>query len=194
MPTLRGRLDTLWTTVPREHPVWLQVEPGLDPKYRWREVVELICGAIWHMEHAVQVGELDSQQYDALRRVDLRPWETWLESRCAIQRGLTSRAHASELVATNIQSMLLGDSVLRLAGAWQILEDSWNSKLYPAVSKLGRLRDVFDKDGSTKPNIDSRLSSLLVLTEIRDTFMHGELSPRQANNQGCVIHRAKFLM
>lgn len=164
--------------MPRDHSVWRHVEPGLHPQARWREIVELLCGATWHLEQAVKVSPFDAEKYEELRAVDDRPWQTWLDSRDL--GGPHGETHqVSDLAATNIQSMLLADAVLRLAGAWEILEDMAKSGCCPSVAKMGTLNDALGSNGRVKIGTDPAIERLLVLRAVRDTFMHGELSRDQ---------------
>ncbi len=168
-------LERLWSLMPRDHEVWRHVEPGLRPEARWREVVELLCGATWHLEQAVRVSPFDAEQYNKLRDIDKRPWQTWLDSRS--YSSPQSDAHqAGDLAATNIQSMLLADAVLRLAGAWEILEDLGRLGQCQSVARMGTLNDALNSDGRIKTGTDPTIEGLLVLRAVRDTFMYGELS------------------
>ena len=178
--TATAVLEALWQLVPQNHDVWAHVEPGRHAQARWREVVELVCGSLWHLERAAQVGRFDAEQYEELRNIDMRPWETWQASRTA-QPGETDGG--TNLVTTNIQSMLLADAILRLAGAWQILEDMGKVNMSPTAKRLGKLRNAVAEDGSLKPGTNEDIRGLLVLHAVRDTLMHGELSPDRRNAQ-----------
>ena len=170
-------LEDLWSQVPRSHDVWSHVEPGYHVQVRWREVVELTCGALWHLEQATSLRSLDNERYAELRDVDSKPWATWLQSRTPAASAM------APLAITNIQSMLLADAALRLAGAWDILEDMAKRGDCPSVKKLGTLNSATDQEGNVLLSADPRLKELLVLRAIRDSFMHGELALDEDNKR-----------
>ncbi len=135
--------------------VWDDIAVGKNPK---REVVELLCGALWHLRYASALGELDSTP---VRYRDGHPslWKEWLS---------TGRRLARSKPQHLVQSLLVSDACLRLAGAQEIFREGRNNR-QPLFSTFDSIKKKREKGCAT----DLELSIQRIIIH-RDAFMHGE--------------------
>ena len=141
--------------------VWNNIGVG---KSRVREVVELLCGALWHLRYALELGELDSTPV-RYRDEHSSLWKEWLGT-----RGRISRAKPQLLV----QSLLVSDACLRLAGAQEIFRKG-RENTQPLFSTFECIEKKREKDCAT--TLDLSIRRIIIH---RDAFMHGEF-PNRSN-------------
>jgi len=134
-----------------------------------REVAELLCGALWHLDYALALGELDSTPVKE-RAKHPSFWQEWLE---------TGKARCKP--ASLVQDMLISDACLRLAGALDRPQIK-NQFLNPediAKKYLGGCADAFDQ-------------AMIRLIIHRDSFMHIEI-PSKTKKWRCKAREQEML-
>src|SRR5262249_52279786 len=112
------------------HEVWKHNRPGMRRRNRLREVFQLLCGALCHLELAAKMGDFPMENMEALHGGNPLPWEDWLSQ--AYHLSVQSERHqltvqydftlSMERPKIFLQNQLLGDSALRLAGVWDVLK------------------------------------------------------------------------
>ena len=174
----RVRFTELWALLPEsEDIIWKQLVPSAKATV-WGEIIQLLCGALWHLELASKIGD----EFFPVERVpDL--FKYWLESR----ENISAKSEEGELIMSCsirgsvdnrlkdlIQSMLLADGTLRIAGIRQILIDN---KADISRQVLQNPNNILDKDGELKPSCSEIQKHVLIIVAFRDSFMHGERKP-----------------
>jgi hypothetical protein len=185
-PALRIKLAALPPTVWDDRPV-----SGGDPP-PWREIAELLCGALWHFDLAEQIGPFSPVKMSTLLGGTPVPWAAWLEQGNTVtlppkEGGPWTISMPTDPRFTSFaQSALLGSVALRLAGAWQILYEGKNppprSKQQPkswAKSLKDPMLDdpekILDNSGNfNSPHPLHITQQVLIVVAFRDSFMHGE--------------------
>lgn len=160
--------------------VWQDTSGGSGNFLPWREIAQLLCGAAWHFELAEKIQTpFSSKKMTTLlgKRVPW-PWGSWLKCHQAFcnppteghlwVRPMFADSVPGKLVDDRsiifIQSMLLGDVALRLAGIWEMLRDGKHpSQGRPQKTWAASIND---------PMIDQSLNSLL---DTRGTIQHPTL-------------------
>lgn len=183
-PALRMELAALPATIWRDRPV----SGGDSPP--WREIAELLCGALWHFDLAEQIGPLSPVKTSALLGGTPLPWAAWLQQGYTVTLSPKESGPWTISMPTDprfksfVQSMLLGSTALRLAGAWRILYDgknpppkqqpkSWaNSLKDPVLDDPGKILDHSGNFNSPHPPLITQ--QVLLVVAFRDSFMHGE--------------------
>jgi hypothetical protein len=180
----------LWQCLPlEEYSGWIKTD--WDNR---REILHLLCGALWHLELAshMKSGDFSEDNIAVLLNPGhsrLAPWEHWT-SRFPVppevtvqteERALTMRYTFCTSLPPHLpvllQTLLLADGALRLAGAYELLPTSKLTRLGDDVS----FKDILKDDGSFKNSLglyDPRVCLLLVIA-FRDSFMHGENPPEK---------------
>ena len=177
----------LWQSLPLEgYSGWTKTD--WDNR---REILHLLCGALWHLELAsrMQNGDFSEDNIEVLLapgHARLAPWEHWT-SRFPVPPEVTVHTEEHTLtmrytfctslpphVTVLLQTLLLADGALRLAGAYELLPTLKRPRL--GEDNFG---DILQNDGSFKrvdfsnPLKHLRMCLLLVIA-FRDSFMHGE--------------------
>jgi hypothetical protein len=186
----------LWQRLPKAHyPGWRRT--------RWdnrREILHLLCGALWHLELASQMTNRDfsASKIEGILNPNpeqnpLAPWEPWtLNPHFPAPHDVTVRTEERMLtmryvfcapfpayLPVHLQTVLLADGALRLAGAYELLPS-------PKPTTLGdvdNFGDILTSDGSLNRKIDrsdplkDKRVCLLLVIALRDSFMHGENAP-----------------
>lgn len=157
-----------------------------------REILELLCSALWHLELAAAIGEgFPTATMQKLHRGAHVPWEEWLtqDPTLSVQSGecqLTIRYAFPLFFNVRYQSLLqtmsLANGALRLAGARDILRVTLRRAArhpqLPAV--LEDYESILDSTGNflTSPSLSQHkeqiLRKVLIMVAFRDSIMHGE--------------------
>jgi hypothetical protein len=181
--------------------LWKDLPPHTDTRWRAkhpkqkRELLHLLCGALWHLELAAEItgkNFSDAPMGDALdapANKPIVPWEPWTSlapnpPKVEVDTGMdehklsmsyTYHTPISVPKRMHLQTLFLGDGALRLAGVYEYL----NPKP-AALSGDDCFTDLLDEHGyfnpsidTSTPLIDARVRLLLVIA-FRDSFMHGE--------------------
>jgi hypothetical protein len=194
----------LWkalNSLPRK--VWKDTPGGSGDPPPWREIAQLLCSAAWHFELAekLQTPFSSKKMTTLLGKKAPWPWGAWLKYHQAFGHPPTEGhpwvtpmwidsipgkpVDGRSLIF--IQSTLLGDVALRLAGSWEILRDgkyhkppkTWASSIIdPIIDKS--LDSLLDTCGKIKypTTILPIMKQLLIVVAFRDSFMHGEISDK----------------
>lgn len=171
--------------------LWSKVPPPSAKVWnlsRGREVLELLCGALWHLELAAGTGGGFSTVAMGKLSVGGRPpWQEWLRMRPALSVehsenqlaiGYSFSAHFDPPLRNLLQTMLLANAALRLAGARSILLERGLVKTPPAI--LGDYVSILQVDGNFKipsphpPDKTRVFRDVLIVVAFRDSIMHGE--------------------
>jgi hypothetical protein len=181
----------LWAKLPRPSAgVWKRT-PG-------REVLELLCGALWHLELAAEIGggfPIDNMQ--TLHGGANVPWEDWLNQQPVpsirseehqLTIHYTFRSPLNARLQSLVQTTLLANGALRIAGARDVLRYHLRRRglsTLPAV--LEDYRSILDSSGNflTSPPLsrykEQILKRVLIVVAFRDSIMHGELFSGASN-------------
>jgi hypothetical protein len=162
-----------------------------------REVLHLLCGALWHLELASHItgGDFSEDHMDIAlnaspNRKPVAPWEDWIapsQGRPTVAVKTDDRilticytygTSISSSRHVHLQTLLLTDGALRLAGAYDLCSTK------PTTLKGNKsFEDILCATGAFDPSVS--LSTplmnlrvcLLLVTALRDSFMHGEKRP-----------------
>jgi len=160
-----------------------------DPeKTRQRSALELLAGALWHLELASELGDFPKEKMSKFFEAkggskNPQPWEAWLEK----PKGLSVEFPEDDLllryrffgpldsaVSFLIQSMLIADAALRIDGAREIL-----SLEFPNCSRCpdrNMMRTwIGCKTFTLKGSLKEIKKHFIVVTGFRDAYMHGEI-------------------
>jgi len=177
----------LWQRLPpAEYNGWIKTD--WDNR---REILHLLCGALWHLELAshIKKGDFSEENMSVVLNPEnsqLAPWEHWtshfpVPPKVSVQpegqmltMSYTFNTPLPPHMPVLFQTLLLADGALRLAGAYELVPTSM-------LTSLGddSFRDILKDDGALKDGLDisnPRVCLLLVIA-FRDSFMHGENSP-----------------
>jgi hypothetical protein len=192
----------LWERLPQEsHHVWKQRAPGRGQhmQKRLREIYQLLCAALCQLELAAKLGDFPRENMEQLlggEHGEPVPWKDWLNKthRLCVQ----SDAHqltmhytftlAIERPKIFLQSLLLADGALRLAGVLDILQVIDKHGVYfddptAIINVSGHFRlSVFDQMGNFKKLYDEKRQQYLIVLAMRDSFMHGEIEEQEKVN------------
>lgn len=174
--------NQLWAKLPTpERQIWSETfRPARPskPSLSWREIIELLCGALWHLEFAARI----DQFHPSLSNQQDTPWKEWLESRRSeSSQDVNARLFPIYLEGGSpnpplhplLQSMLLADSALRIAGTRWLLYD--RSNLQNRYEVLHNLPQDHAKDSPLQRQVR-------IVLAFRDSFMHGEMPDRGGHN------------
>lgn len=161
-------LSNLWSLLSK---TW----PTANKDERKREILELLCTAVWHLQKAYELGNIPRTKLKSLipKRVGGKtPLQQWVES------GEWFDTNKTDLNST-VQSMFIADAALRLDGVLWVLRD--NSGLAKNAFSNSVLADRKEMDQwltssvfpGIKPNI---LGQVTIVVAFRDAYMHGEIA------------------
>jgi hypothetical protein len=164
---------------------------------RGREVLELLCSALWHFELAADLGGgFSTEDMPKLFSGTHTPWEEWLTNKpqllmqsvgCQLSIQYTFPVFPDARVNSLIQTMMLADGALRLAGARDILREELKRKSLPSAKLPAVLMDCqsmltqtgdFRSPPSRKERVRKRV---LLVIAFRDSLMHGEKYSRSSD-------------
>lgn len=136
----------------------------------WREVIELLCGALWHLELAAQIAPFPAESFSEPQG---SLWKDWLEKRRQVSTQYNEGQFSSYALDDSltprlrylVQNMLLADSILRTAGTWWLL------------STRGQLDEQYHVLQNPEQADSSLKRQVLIVLAFRDSFMHGEMPP-----------------
>jgi len=139
-----------------------------------REVVELLRGSLWHLRYALALGELD---LTPVKDRDNRPslWKEWLDTGMA-------RCKSPPLV----QSMLVSDACLRLAGALDRFFDKSRRHTQPLFSTPEEIMKRYQEGSATK--LEESMARIIIH---RDSFMHSEI-PKESQKPRYKARKAEM--
>lgn len=160
---------------------------------RGREVLELLCSALWHLELAAEMdGGFSTKYMQELFRGTHTPWEEWLHSRpylsiqspgCQLILQYIFNTFPDARFNSLIQTALLADGALRLYGAQDVLRAELKKK-GPLLAKLPTVladcKSILKATGEfrTSPSSfnsqEQILKSVIIVTAFRDSIVHGE--------------------
>lgn len=189
---IRNKFRLLWKLIPEAgSEVWQYTLPASSGYGRRREALELLCGALWHLELASVLPDLPKQHMMALRegkkedRTRL-PWEAWLEqskdlSAEFLEGELLVRYRFSDssdpALSVLIQTMLIADATFRLDGARDVLRPLYERQnLHPlALAVRRKISKWLDKDKATFiPSVSALQRQVTIVVAFRDSYSHGE--------------------
>lgn len=190
---IKSKIIELLRRIPnRGNPVWeyRNIEPNQRTKKR--EILELLCGAIWHLDLAARCGDFSKKSFRDLRSENVTlPVEIWLEQ---IQRDTANHAgtfltscfsmehNNSNQAKYFIQSMLLADTALRLAGIRDILSrlNIDKNRASPVTATRSEICKWLEQNTFLSDPIKEHI---IIIEAFRDSFMHGEF-PTDTKNPG----------
>ncbi len=186
----------LWQYLPKVGSKIWKYNPSDSEVYNpKRAALELVCGALWHLELAAAIGKFSKRKMIHFLkggRENCQPWEIWRER----SKGPSSKFNKNELVIEYcfskpptasisflIQSMLVANAALRLYGAREVLRDFFYEKdqkklSNPLVACSRSINNWIRKDNSTfsfeKSKNEIKKHVTMVVT-FRDAYIHGEV-------------------
>jgi hypothetical protein len=179
-------------------PLWKEVPEARSTLWQSgrREVLELLCGALWHLELAAALGIFPNETLEALRQAD-RAWIDWLSRE---PRPVKVQRHPKELIlqysfsrrtpATPqvLQRMCLADGAYRLDGARAVLGPSKAPTRKSASNWLKH-------DGALRSGSADVEKAFIIVIAFRDMYAHGERPPVQntADERRLLMFREKYL-
>lgn len=175
-PKRRKGFTGLWAGVPdSHHSAWST----------HRELTELLCGALFHLEWASKLGPLPSGSLEKLRdRSGGLDWKDWVEERQHGKKPPVDEQHLR-------QAMYLADAAFRLEGVRALLADTGR------VADRGALCDQLGDDGRCKSTIPRKHEQLIIVATFRDMYAHGEVPPKSprkgTNTNRLMAYRQKCL-
>jgi hypothetical protein len=200
MASRRGQSDftVLWDRLPQaSHPVWQHSAPGRGQQRqkRLREVYQWLCAALCQLELAAKLGDFPVENMEKLLGVEHGeplPWKDWLEKThsLSVQSGehqLTMHytfTCAIERPKMFLQSLLLANGALRLAGVFDRLKGLDKTGLYfgeptTILNVSGKFKSsVFDHTGNFKKPYDEKKLQYLIMLALRDALMPGETAEK----------------
>ena len=191
---MRKIVQQLWNSVPGAgSAVWKYSVPGRDHYSKQRETLELLCGALWHLQLGLELGDLPVESIVSFRekekdREKQIPWEMWFEqykelSIDSVKESLTINYLFRDSVNQNIrylmQSMLFADAALRIDGVrWTLLGMYGNRGSMPeALAQRKEMEGWLDPSSTTFKKCTTALQKqVIIVTTYRDYIMHGETS------------------
>jgi len=168
----------LWLLIPGpQDEIWKKKIPGTGAS-SWEEIIQLLSAALWHLELASKIGD----EYFPTERLPIL-FGHWLENR----KDISVRSEGGKLIMSCeihgsvdnrlknlIQSMLLVDAVLRVAGIRQILKDNAVPISHKVLDDPG---SILNTKGNLRPGSSEIQKQVLIIVALRDSFMHGEKKP-----------------
>jgi len=161
---------------------------------RKRAALELLAGALWHLELASELGDFPKEKMSKFFEAkggskNPQPWEAWLEK----SKGLSVEFPKDELllryrfsgpldsaVSFLIQSMLIADAALRIDGAREILSLEFPN--YPVSACRSKICTWIDSKTLTfKGSLIQIQKHVIMVTAFRDAYMHGEIPNGKLN-------------
>src|SRR6266571_8656697 len=190
--------------------LWNDLPPHTDNRWRAkhpqqkREMLHLLCGALWHLELAAEVTGKDFSDdpmeiaLDAPANKPVVRWEPWIspnppkvevdtsmdENKLSVSYTYCTPINAP--MRTHLQTLFLGDGALRLAGAYDYL----NPK--PATLQGDDcFTDILDEYGSFNPSVDT--SNPLIAPRVRLlTALWRKLVSKLGSSQGAQLEVDTF--
>ncbi len=188
----------LWDRVPwPSDSIWRYSVPEDSKPSRIRNALELLCGALWHLELARAIGNFPTEGIIEYREnyknfKKCIPWQAWVEHHNKVTAGfcadlLTIKYHFSNhpdvALLTLIQTMLVADAAFRLYGARDVLSriDSLKKQRLPILASPKEVASWLDKNSATFIDAATELQKYVVtLIAFRDWYMHGEIPDEHA--------------
>jgi hypothetical protein len=186
--TNRDVFSRLWKLI--EFPnssVWKEHGSSTEGLRRFRNALELLASVLWHLELASSFGDISDEVSEAHRHeiTQLRglplPWKLWQSSRSGVTSFVDTdrlrvefifeRPFERLLLQRPLQSTLIADAAMRLAGTMDVL-----------ASTFGEISPMFWKRKRWKSELNSAqpmsrfASAVLLITALRDRYMHGEMT------------------
>lgn len=167
----------LWSQIPRDNELWdyKLAKKGNKPELSWREVYELLSGALWHLELGASLGPFPSQRLDSTYGPQGILWRTYLNERRSMHSELEPaqltmtcpvNAPSAEFARSLVQSMLVANGALRIAGARWLL--------FQRADEIDTTRPLVLHREPLSTSDETQRATLIVLA-FRDSFMHGEM-------------------
>lgn len=173
----------LWNKLPLPSAgVWKRT-PG-------REFLELLCGALWHLELAAEIGGgFPTENMQKLHGGASIPWADWLNHKptpsvesvgCQLVISYTFHVGPNARLNSLVQTLTLANGALRLAGARDVLQHHLRSRRLSLPAVLEDHRSILHSSGnflapsSLSKHKERILKRVLIVVAFRDSIMHGE--------------------
>lgn len=148
----KNYLTSIWNRIPDS-------KDNIWKDNKRREVIELLCGAFWHLEIASQLVEKidENNTLYHLHQSGLNNqlfWQEWINKRNQAPDKPLDLAADSYIV----QTMFFSNSALRLSGAWEIIEEHIHENRIRSIHTSLSLPNTSTKL-SRRKNIDYWLQS-----------------------------------
>lgn len=181
-------LHQLWNSLPAVGDSLWKYSPAdqSDLSARKREAVQLLAGALWHLELVAALGPVDQNSLKTLHAGPNR-WEPWRNNPPALSTSSTHEAlvvthQLGDLSDTDtrvlMQSMLILDAAVRLDGARHILLTA-GSRTSDALAQRDIIEQWLDSKGCFKPSTSALQRNVAKVVCFRDSYMHGEISTQK---------------
>lgn len=188
----------LWNCLPSPCDlIWSHGVPKESEPSRIRNALELLCGALWHLELAKTLGDFSTQgviEYrENYKNLEKRiPWQTWIEQYGGVTAGFCSgqltinyqfNNYSDAVLLTLIQTMLVGDATLRLCGARDVLSriESLRPQKLPILASTKEVASWVDKHSATFIHTATELQKhVVIVITFRDWYMHSEIPAEHA--------------
>lgn len=178
---MQNSFTDLWGCLPgKECKLWNYNSPDFSKYSRKRAILELLCGALFHLELASQLGNFPAEKMiESIQKC--YGWNHWREKSKDLsvessKEGIIVKylyPDPSNSAPYLIQSMLIADAVLRLDGCRELLRSgSKNCFLVPNRNDIADWIDA--KNGTFKESIEEIKKQLAIVVTFRDAYMHGE--------------------
>jgi hypothetical protein len=178
---MQNSFTDLWGCLPgKECKLWNYDSSDFQKYSRKRAILELLCGALFHLELASQLGNFPSKKMiESLKKCN--GWNQWREKSKDLfvefsKEGIIVKypypdpSHSAPYL---LQSMLIADAVFRLDGCQDLLRSENNNSFL--VSDRRTIDKWIDaKSGTFKEPTDEIKKQLAIVVTFRDAYMHGE--------------------
>ena len=186
---MNNPFTALWQYLPNVgSELWSYNSKVAERIIRQRSALELLAGALWHLELASELGEFPKENMRTFFKgkggnTNPQPWEVWLEQ----SKGLSGEFLKDELLARYrfssssdpsvsflLQSMLIADAALRIDGARDLLRRNKNPDHF-LFAKLEDIEGWLGKASAGSQRLVEKIKmNLTILVTFRDSYMHGE--------------------
>jgi hypothetical protein len=183
----------LWDILPSScDSIWSHSVPEESEPSRIRNALELLCGALWHLELAKALGDFSTlgviEYRESYKKLEKRiPWQTWIEQYNGVNARFISdhltinyqfNKCPDEVFLTLTQTMLVADATLRLYGSRDVLSRIESLKLQklPILAPNKEVASWIDKNSTNYIKTATELQkNLIIVIAFRDWYMHGEI-------------------
>lgn len=180
-----NELDVLWSRIPWPELLGeADIRTGLEKSQRRVEICEILSSVLWRLQIVEALGPLPHNPMDATRLSIQRStggvaWQLWgrvrpqvhvVESADAISVTMRFGERVPAAARYLLQSSLVADAALRLAGAFPTLESLVGAQKASARSAAAS----WAENGEAATDLDAK-STALVLA-FRDGYMHSAVS------------------
>jgi hypothetical protein len=186
--------EALWSSIPdQESAVWMEHFPGVKGPRRKREVLELLCSVLWHLELASALGEFPRrtmlnyrEQY--VEGAQTIPWASWARCRKGTQASLQNDILAILLLFSHepdnsfrylLQSTLTADAALRLDATRKACKVVAHDPKSPLFANGLQISGWIDKSTlGFLPSTSPLQQQVTLIVAFRDSYMHSEVGDK----------------